>query len=382
MVAELRKRMFTASFIVDKQLATLFGRPPRLSRRYSNCSLPLDLDDEELMLQGADLSAKLAKLDAVGWNTEGKVNLGGCMRGVMIALRIRDEILELSLGPDSDCTPQRRDEVKAKSAAAFSSLPPQYQYDFERDIDTLTPAQLGSIITLKLEFLLNEYLLDRLPTTTTSSADPPANKQPLIATALQILHTILTFFGRGDCAGGLFVCSSRLSVYFGIPAAGVLAVELLKAHQFPRRYTLALPRAQVIRDLSVFNHYLGTVSNCNGNFLICRRIWGVLGRVLDQVLSTEPGQAGAGAGGEVVGVGVNGTPEGDGGEVGEMGEEREREREVDGGGLEGGYAYLPETAGVPDMMGMGRGEEGMGDLEFMEWMSGVDWSKGPWTESF
>ena len=101
--------MFTASFIMDKQLATLFGRPPRLSRRYSNCSMPLDLDDEDIMLQGAALDAKVAGLDLRGWNTQGKLTRTGVLRAVMIASLIRDEILELCLGPDSDCTSQRRE---------------------------------------------------------------------------------------------------------------------------------------------------------------------------------------------------------------------------------------------------------------------------------
>ena len=109
MVAEIRKRMFIACFIVDKQLATLLGRPPRLSRRYSNCSLPLDLKDQEIMLQSDALSQKLSHTDFKGWNTKGKVTRVGCLRGMMISALIRDEILELCLGPEPECTPQRRE---------------------------------------------------------------------------------------------------------------------------------------------------------------------------------------------------------------------------------------------------------------------------------
>ena len=204
--------------------------------------------------------------------------------------------------------------------------------------------QLSNVIGLKLEFLFNRYLLDRLPT-----EDASQNKQSLIDTAVEILGILVLFFGRDDCAaGGLFVCASRLSVYFGIPSAGVLAVELLKQHQYPRRYALSLPRSRVVQDLSVFNHYLGTVEPCNGNHVICSRIHKVLGKVLDQVL--EPVVAFGGLDGD------------------------EDVQMVQGGGAENGDP-LPEPD-MPAVMGP------IDDLEFMEWMSGVDWTKGPWTESF
>lgn len=61
------------------------------------------------MLQGDDLSDKISKLDSKGWKTEGKVTLVGCMRATMIASLIRDEVLELCLGPESGCTAQRRE---------------------------------------------------------------------------------------------------------------------------------------------------------------------------------------------------------------------------------------------------------------------------------
>ena len=109
MVGEIRKRVFAACFVVDKQLATLFGRPPRLSRRYSNCSLPLDLEDEEIMLQGDARAEKLSKLNAKGWNTEGRLTKIGCRRANMIGSLIRDEVLELCLGPEGDCTPEKRE---------------------------------------------------------------------------------------------------------------------------------------------------------------------------------------------------------------------------------------------------------------------------------
>ena len=111
MVSELRRRTFASAFIADKQIATFTGRPPRLSRRYSNCQLPLDLDDEQLMLDGEQRSQMLATLDENGWNKSAFTH-ATALRGLMIMSLIRDEILELCLGPAHEYSHSRRECVQ------------------------------------------------------------------------------------------------------------------------------------------------------------------------------------------------------------------------------------------------------------------------------
>ena len=110
MVSELRRRAFASAFIADKQIATFTGRPPRLSRRYSNCQLPLDLDDVQLMSDGEERSRMLQALDAQGWNKK-EFTHATHLRGFMIMSLIRDEILELCLGPAHESTQTRRESV-------------------------------------------------------------------------------------------------------------------------------------------------------------------------------------------------------------------------------------------------------------------------------
>lgn len=139
-------------------------------------------------------------------------------------------------------------------------------------------------------------------------------------------------------------------MYFGIPAAGVLAVELLKQHQYPKRYSLVLPRSQVIRDLSVFNHYLDMVTPYNGNYVVCSRIHKVIEKVLEQVLDPSAVPT------------MVLDRDGDGDTVAEPDE------------LPDDFGDLPEPD-MPAVVGP------IGDMEFMEWMNAVDWTKGPWTET-
>lgn len=99
MVSEFRRRLFCYVFITEKQLATFMGRPPALSRRYTTCQIPLDLSDDEIMSEGEDLELIRSKLDPNGWSTSGKLYPSTTCRAWMFMSLIRDEILEISLGP-------------------------------------------------------------------------------------------------------------------------------------------------------------------------------------------------------------------------------------------------------------------------------------------
>ena len=99
MVSEFRRRLFCYVFICDKQLATFMGRPPGLSRRYTTCRIPLDLSDDETMAEGKELEAIKSKLDSNGWSTSGRIYPSTVCRAWMFMSLIRDEILEVSLGP-------------------------------------------------------------------------------------------------------------------------------------------------------------------------------------------------------------------------------------------------------------------------------------------
>lgn len=99
MVSEFRRRLFCYVFITDKQLATFMGRPPTLSRRYTTCQIPLDLSDDEIMAEGEELEIIKSKLDRNGWSTSGKMYPSTMCRAWMLMSLIRDEILEISLGP-------------------------------------------------------------------------------------------------------------------------------------------------------------------------------------------------------------------------------------------------------------------------------------------
>ena len=99
--SQLERRAYHRAFALDKQVATSKGRPPLLSRRWDQCPLPLDLSDEELMLEGRGLEAALNSLDLSGWSKEERYLPVSHLRALAIISSFREEILELSFGPNN-----------------------------------------------------------------------------------------------------------------------------------------------------------------------------------------------------------------------------------------------------------------------------------------
>ena len=96
-VIELRRRSFAAAYVADKAISTFFGRPPRISKKFSVCELPLDLSDDDLWSEGQQLQRAAEKVDSRGWNLKRMLHQSTLRRVRTLTAAIRDEVLELSL---------------------------------------------------------------------------------------------------------------------------------------------------------------------------------------------------------------------------------------------------------------------------------------------
>jgi hypothetical protein len=195
-------------------------------------------------------------------------------------------------------------------------------------------------VQIRLEFLLNCFLLERIP-----GDESNENKQNLIDTAVRILNNIVLLQRNRDrltdFVGGL----TWGLVYCGIPAAGVLMIELLKQHRSPKRYRLclSLTRSEIVQHLSVFVFCLSVVRPTEGNYKICVHMQKVVQKILEKVL--EP-------------------PEDD-----------DAAAVVETPTSSCKNQTLPDVD-IPAAMGS------VDDPEFMDWLNSVDWAKGPWMDTF
>lgn len=76
-----------------------------------------------------------------------------------------------------------------------------------------------------------------------------------------------------------------------MPSASVLLLELLRQSHEPAPHAVPLPRAELIRNLSVFISFLSWVAGPgHGNYHTCKQAEKKLSRILDQLLDPEPVQ--------------------------------------------------------------------------------------------
>lgn len=88
--------------MADKNFATFFGRPPMINGKFCSCKMPLDLEDGQLALGDESVSRALSGLDHEGWNLNSVVGRATWLRVSVIESKFTEEILELSLGADTD----------------------------------------------------------------------------------------------------------------------------------------------------------------------------------------------------------------------------------------------------------------------------------------
>lgn len=98
---EIRRRVMIASYTVDKMLATLLGRPPRIAWQYCDIQSPLDLDYEDIFAASDERCQDklMEKIGPDGWNIEGRLTSGSKAKMFAALGPIREKILALSLSP-------------------------------------------------------------------------------------------------------------------------------------------------------------------------------------------------------------------------------------------------------------------------------------------
>ena len=96
---EMRRRALGEAYSIDKLLCTFVGRPPRISQRYCTIVPPMDVEYSELLLNDSNLENTISNIDENGWRKSEKVRKSVYQRCIVLSSMLREEILELSLGP-------------------------------------------------------------------------------------------------------------------------------------------------------------------------------------------------------------------------------------------------------------------------------------------
>ncbi|KAF7716511.1 Fungal Zn(2)-Cys(6) binuclear cluster domain-containing protein [Penicillium ucsense] len=282
-LAELRKRLRSMVYTSEISTATFLGRPPRLSHRYINLDLPLDLTDTQLFSEDPRaLATAIAKLDEHGYNRDEKIHLVSWIRPSISFMARREDILELSLGnftPDE--VRRNADLIQRKTQDHWATLPPAMLRlrDGAFGIESQTVLELHVQNIFRQVPHANSLLLHRVLMRKADTG--PAG---LIRTAQTIFSNVMRVYKRVE-ASAVTSFIYFLAVH-GLRSAVILAIELLKQEQLPpgTREPL-LPRSQTIQDLCIFSDKLTDLDPMFGDRDLCDKGQRLISRILDKILS-------------------------------------------------------------------------------------------------
>ncbi|KAK5998049.1 hypothetical protein PT974_00419 [Cladobotryum mycophilum] len=283
-----RRSCFAAAFYADKTIATFVGRPPLMNYRYCTLTSPLDLSEEVLLTGGNALTQAVAKLDMAGWDTEGNRHRISFPRLRYLLSIFREEALEIALGtfplPEIVETTSR---ILEKARTTWEATPNHLRYDRQVKPACFEPVHIPfTILLVYLDYLHSCFLLQR---SLVKRAN--AGQEDLFQTSRQLLGVIIKISAERDPLIDLSRHYSWIVLYYGLPSASVLTLELLRQTQEIEPQTVKLPRAEIIRNLSVFVSCLSWVARpTHGNYHMCREAEKKLSHFLNQILDPQPVQ--------------------------------------------------------------------------------------------
>ncbi|WPB06571.1 uncharacterized protein RHO25_011228 [Cercospora beticola] len=292
---ELRSRIFNVIFSMDKLLSTFLGRPPRISYRYSVVQEPHDLTDAEICSDPDTLQRRLSELSlSGGWSTRGPVARATWRKANTSRHIIREEILEIVIGPHITDIESRLQFIRAREQEALAKMPEFCRLDPEQLIADIKrnptihipgrgvpwrPVDVVCFCSIHLGMQHAAFLLERAAYNKTKS-DPSM----LIATARSLLSLVLKAYSLSDFLNEFQVDLTDSLAFYVVPTAGVLALEMLKREQYYHAND-DFPRSEVLQQLSVLVPILEAVPADEGNGPICAMGLHAIKKVLDRLLS-------------------------------------------------------------------------------------------------
>ncbi|CAG7950314.1 unnamed protein product [Penicillium nalgiovense] len=279
-ILESRRRLFAASYQLDKSIATFLGRPPRISWRHSDCRLPLDISDVDLAGHTHILEAARRSLDSNGWNTKKVYHQASWIRLRFTISTFREEILELSLQKPS----LNRTEQLRRCHEAWNLLPEHLQYTsscWESDLPI--GVKLISIISY-LAYLYNEFSIQSL-----LYQDSKKSNAALLDVSSEILSTVLSLGRQWERSVDIKGDFTWIALVYGFSCAGVLIRAIQEQARTGQPLLYSGSRSSLIRNLSVFISQLESMAGPEqATSPLFIRATSVFSSIIDEILEPRP----------------------------------------------------------------------------------------------
>ncbi|KAK9423703.1 putative Zn(2)-C6 fungal-type domain-containing protein [Seiridium unicorne] len=283
--SELRRRIFWTLFSTDKMLVSFTGRPPLLTRHHVSTPIPLDLPEDCLFADKDTLRHAVAtSLDSEGWNTTGGLYCSTIIRARAMLSMIKDEILEIALGPGASKTaPEYVVNLRTRTTAIYNTFPQSISLPMsELKLSTVDPKVSFSRLLVRLEYSQNLFFIDRM------LIKLGCSHGDLVGVSLEMVMLTVRLWTQSDHYSEARKGFEWIAMGYGAAAGGVLCMELLsptiqEIHPPPSQPT----RSSIIQNLSLLIGFLDWIKPSAPNGHLCHKAKTTIQQVLDYVLNAD-----------------------------------------------------------------------------------------------
>ncbi|KAG4443943.1 hypothetical protein IFR05_000583 [Cadophora sp. M221] len=292
-ISQYRSSLSASMYSCDKRESLFNGRPPMLNRPYCHCPLPLDLHEEDIYGGPERLAIAVSRLCPGGWNTDGKIYTATWARADCLLAPIREGILKLALSVEDQFSKAEVETLIVRLKEIVKSFPPQLQYKHKTRWSPTTGfgpsdkyAEDAFIVArMHLDVLQCHFLMQRL------MVSQGFNGQELFDTAQETMDVILSIWSNRDQLQKFYFAFDWIIVSFGIPAAGILCIELLCANSIASSGMAAgsqsqthinVSRSKIVQSLVMFIAFLDWARPTDNNAELCWRFRDVIKRIIDK----------------------------------------------------------------------------------------------------
>ncbi|KAI2627790.1 hypothetical protein GGR54DRAFT_628839 [Hypoxylon sp. NC1633] len=286
MASEVKKILFHHLLSMSMGVVSFTGRPPLLSSRCASTPLPLDISDEVMFSDHDTFIKAVERLDDKGWNTDGMVYISTRIRARAMLAQIKEELFYLALKNDQSVSVEALLQLRARELRTVSEFPASLQFN---PADLENPDIPISVYSTRLivqqEHLQNIFFVERL-----LLRHGHADSGDLLKVSYDLVILTLPWdYLNIDRLGPFRNDAEWIVMAYGVPAGGILCLELLKPTLHNRPHSdPKITRSNIIQKLSLLVAFLDWISPSGPNGELCNDAKSIIQRVLDQSLNAVP----------------------------------------------------------------------------------------------
>ncbi|KAJ5087375.1 hypothetical protein N7456_010991 [Penicillium angulare] len=231
-LVQLRKTLFARIFSADKNIAIFLGRPPRLTKRFSNFQLPSSFS-------GPQQNIYL-------WNPDASASYTSETRWSALCASLKEEILELARDKDNEKISQRISSIQLQAESQWDALPPQFKIEGGfKDDERYSPFQKDFLISTRLNHLHVLFLLRLLMPNTLAAPDTL-----IVEIAGEMLSLVVDVILIRDQTVNSGTSLKWKIAHYGLPAVAMMVIAIINKRNTPM--PVGMSKAKVLQDMSLY----------------------------------------------------------------------------------------------------------------------------------